>query len=35
MFKEYAKLNEGPMPGKPVFGPVYPRDFTPEDINLA
>ena len=22
MFKEYQQFNDGPMPGKPVFGPI-------------
>ena len=31
MLSEYKPLNEGPMPGKPVFGCVDPRDLTLED----
>ena len=35
IFKEYKKLNEGPMPEKPIFGPINPSDLTYEDRNMA
>ena len=35
MLSEYRQLNKGPMPGKPVFGCIDPRDLTLEDKKRA
>ena len=35
MFKEYKQLNEGPIPGKPIFGTINPSDLTPECKKMA
>ena len=31
MFKEYQHFNDGPMPGKPVFGPINNEELRGED----
>ena len=35
MFKEYKKLDEGPMLRKPIFRPIGTINFTPEDRNIS
>ena len=35
MFKEYQQLNDGPMPGKPFFGPIINEELSGEDRNKA
>ena len=35
MISEYEQLNEGVMPGKPVFGCIYPKDITMEERKRA
>lgn len=35
MFKEYKQLNDGPMPGKPVFGPISYDELSQQEIKEA
>ena len=35
MFKEYKQLDKGPMPGKPVFGPISYESLTNQEIREA
>ena len=35
MFNEYQQLNDGPMPGNPVFGPINNEELSGKDIKKA
>ena len=35
MFKEYKQLDKGPMPGKPVFGPISYNSLSRKEVNEA
>ena len=35
MLKEYKKLNQGPITGKPVYGTIEPNDLIPGDSKVA